>query len=95
MFIIDITYKVELEVVDQYLPAHVDYLKKQYANHFFLLSGKKVPRTGGIILSHLKDKNRLLAILKDDPFYAHDLADYRITEFLPSMSTAELATFKG
>lgn len=90
MFIVELTYKVPLDQVDPHLAAHIDYLKERYALNHFLASGRKVPRTGGIILSHLADKEALLAVLDQDPFKIHDLANYRITEFVPSMTSAEL-----
>ena len=94
MFIIDLTYKVALEKVDQHLAAHVDYLKQQYAKKVFIASGRKVPRTGGIIFSQLDSKEELLKILDQDPFKVHDLADYQITEFIPSMTSKELEVLK-
>lgn len=95
MFIIELTYKVPLEQVDQHLEAHINYLNEQYNNDVFLASGKKVPRTGGIILSALGDKTALLAILDQDPFKINDLADYRVTEFIPSKTIPALAFLKA
>ena len=51
MFIINITYKTELEKVNQFLNEHIKFLDEQYKLGNFLASGRKVPRTGGIILS--------------------------------------------
>lgn len=59
MFIISLTYKVPLEEVDKELNNHVRYLEEQYALGHFQVSGRKVPRTGGVILSQLKDKKQL------------------------------------
>lgn len=87
MFIISLNYKVPLEEIDKYLAAHVAYLDKQYALGNFQTSGRKIPRTGGIILSQLKDKTVLQKTLEKDPFHAHDLADYELIEFIPSKAT--------
>jgi uncharacterized protein YciI len=94
MFVIELTYKVGLDKVDEYLEEHVVYLKKQYANNVFIASGKKVPRTGGIIFSKLKNKEELLRILDEDPFKVNNLADYRIIEFIPSMTSKEFEMLK-
>ena len=91
MFIISLTYKVPLEKVEVELNNHVQYLKEQYALGNFQASGRKVPRTGGVILSQMKDKNQLEEILAKDPFQKNDLADYTITEFIPSMTSDEFA----
>ncbi|WP_020526440.1 YciI family protein [Flexithrix dorotheae] len=90
MFIINLTYKVPLEKVDQYLEDHITYLNKQFESGNFLASGRKVPRDGGIILSKVSDKATLVEILDQDPFKSNDLADYQIIEFVPSKTCEEL-----
>lgn len=94
MFIINLTYKVKLEEVDKHLEAHIAYLKQQYAQTNFIASGRKVPRTGGIILSQIKDKQDLLDILAQDPFHKHGLADYELIEFIPSMTSEAFENLK-
>lgn len=90
MFIISLNYKKPLSEVDAYLPAHVEYLKSQYSTGHVLLSGRKNPRTGGIILSSVKAREALETIIKQDPFYRHQIADYEIIEFSPTMAAAGL-----
>ena len=90
MFIISLTYKVPLERIDEELNSHVEFLKEQYALGNFQASGRKIPRTGGIILSQIKDKIELESIIHKDPFYQNDLADYDVTEFVPSMTSDKL-----
>lgn len=94
MFIVHVNYKVSLDIVEQYLPAHVDYLKQQYALSNFIASGRQVPRTGGVILSNMKNRKALDLVLEQDPFKQNNLADYVITEFIPSMSCKELEFLK-
>lgn len=90
MFIINLTYKTELERVDQFLNEHIDYLNEQYELGHFLASGRKIPRTGGIILSNVESKSELEEILEKDPFKKNDLAIYELTEFVPSKTCEEL-----
>ena len=85
MFIVSLTYKSDLEEVDRHLDAHVDYLKQEYAEGNFIASGRKIPRTGGIILSCVKNKDELELILAKDPFYKSGIAEYDIIEFDPSI----------
>lgn len=94
MYILSITYKVPLDQIDKYLNAHVEYLKEQYAVGIFLASGRKVPRDGGIILAKAANKDELMKVLEKDPFNQNNLADYQITEFIPSMTCDELASIK-
>jgi uncharacterized protein YciI len=85
MFIISLTYKCQLEEVDKHLDDHVAYLKQEYAKGNYIASGRKIPRTGGVILSNVKTKNELEVILAKDPFYQKGIAEYDITEFVSSM----------
>ncbi|HPF50170.1 MAG TPA: YciI family protein [Draconibacterium sp.] len=90
MFIINITYKAQLEKIDQYLAEHVRFLDEQYELGNFLASGRKVPRTGGIILSNADVKSDLEKIIETDPFFINNLADYELIEFVPSKTSEEL-----
>ena len=90
MFIVSLRYVKDFDVVDSYLKEHVEYLKKQYEKGFFIASGRKVPRTGGVILSDIKDKEELMNIVKEDPFYKNQVAKYDVIEFVPSMTSKEL-----
>ncbi len=83
MFIITLTYKQPLEVVEQYLVAHRTFLEEGYVNNYFVASGPQNPRTGGIIIACLRDKKILADLLQRDPFYIHGIADYQIAEFIP------------
>ena len=51
MFLIELTYKADLKEIDAHMAAHVVFLKKHYAAGHFLVSGRKIPRDGGIILA--------------------------------------------
>ena len=84
MFIISLNYIVPLEQLDSYMTDHVKFLRKYYKKNVFVASGRKVPRTGGIILALAKSKGEIEKIIAEDPFYIHKLADFTITEFLTS-----------
>ena len=93
MFIISITYKVDLSLVEPHLAAHRNYLDKYYSNGLFILSGAKVPRTGGVIIARASRRVIVEAILKEDPFYKAGLADYSVVEFMPSKARVGLESF--
>ncbi|WP_293309150.1 YciI family protein [Pedobacter sp. UBA5917] len=95
MFIVDLKYIVPLEELDKYMEAHVQFLNKYYDENIFVASGRKVPRTGGIILALAKDEEALKKILMEDPFYTHRLADYTITQFLTSQYHPDLELLLG
>ncbi|HAS8533696.1 TPA: GTP cyclohydrolase [Vibrio vulnificus] len=90
MFIISLTYQVPLEKVDAFIPEHVDYLNEQYAKGHFILSGRKEPRTGGVIISTIGDLNKLNDILAQDPFHREGLASYEVTEIVPTKASEKL-----
>lgn len=94
MYIINLTYKVSIETVDHYLTAHIEYLNNQYKAGYFLASGRKIPRSGGVILSNVQDRETLQTILHQDPFYVHAVADYDIIEFVPSKTCDQLNFLK-
>lgn len=91
MFIVSVNYVKPLDQIDSFLEEHIEFLKVQYEKKAFIVSGRKVPRTGGIILAKTKDKKELDEILKQDPFYKNGVAEYDITEFIPSMTLPEFA----
>ena len=90
MFVIELTYKADLAEIDAHMAAHVIFLKKYYASGNFLVSGRKVPRDGGIILAIGKNRRQIEAIIEEDPFFEHGLADFRIIEFRASQRADDI-----
>ena len=90
MFVIELVYKADLKQIDAHMTAHVRFLKKYYAAGVFLVSGRKIPRDGGIILAVGKSKQEIEALIKEDPFYSHGLADFRVIEFRASQRADDL-----
>ncbi|GGX08767.1 YciI family protein [Aquimarina muelleri] len=84
MFIINLTYKTKLEIIDFYIKEHTAFLDEQYKLGNFIISGRKTPRTGGIILCQVHNELELEKIIQKDPFKVNDLADYELIEFVPT-----------
>jgi len=84
MFIIELTYTADLSEIDAHMPAHVAFLKKYFAAGHFLVSGRKIPRNGGIIVAAGKNREQIESIIREDPFHRHRLADFRIIQFRAS-----------
>ncbi|PKF74322.1 YciI family protein [Chryseobacterium sp. PMSZPI] len=93
MFIISLTYKTPLESVEIHIPEHNNFLQKYYDSGHFITSGRKEPRTGGIIISNAQSKDEAEQIIKEDPFYIHHIADYEIIEFIPSKHNENFKSF--
>jgi uncharacterized protein YciI len=83
MFVITLTYKAPLDEVDKHLPAHLEWLGKQYEAGVFLAWGRRVPRTGGVILAAPVSREQIDAIVAEDPFHLSDVADHEVVEFEP------------
>ena len=90
MFVVELTYKVDLAKIDAAMKAHVAFLQKQYAAGHFLVSGRKIPRDGGIILAAGKTRRQIEDIIREDPFYEHGLADFRVVEFRASQRAPDM-----
>jgi len=90
MFIINLNYVVPLEQIDAHMTAHVKYLHKYYKQNVFVASGRKVPRTGGIILALANSREEVDQIIGEDPFFIHQLAEFTVTEFRASQSHPDL-----
>lgn len=84
MFIIDLTYLVPLEQLDACMPQHLAFLRECYKANLFIASGRKVPRTGGIILAVGRSKAAVEELVKEDPFVKMNLAEATVTEFQTS-----------
>jgi uncharacterized protein YciI len=90
MFVIELVYKAGLSAIDAHMAAHVKFLKKYYASGNFLISGRKIPRDGGIILAVARSRLEIEEIVQEDPFYVHGLADFRIIEFRASQRADDI-----
>lgn len=90
MFVVDLHYIAPLDKLDAHMAEHVKFLRKYYAQHVFVASGRKVPRTGGIILALAGSREQLDKILAEDPFFIHGLATFTITEFQTSQYHPDL-----
>lgn len=89
MFILTLKYKKSIDEVEKNLPAHIEYLETYYNSGNFIASGRQNPRTGGIILCNADDRQQVESIIRNDPFYSYGIADYSVTEFIPTKYAAE------
>ncbi len=98
MFVIVLEYnqpiEKTLEKVTAAMPGHMAFLNQHYASGHFLLSGRREPRNGGVIIARGKNRSEIEELVKLDPFHQQNLAQYTIFEFHPTMAANELAAFK-
>lgn len=75
------------------MDGHREFLRRNYDAGVFLASGRKEPRTGGIILA-TGDRAAIEEIIESDPFKYHGVTAYSITEFLPTTTGPQLEAFR-
>ncbi|MFT8736687.1 MAG: YciI family protein [Zymomonas mobilis] len=92
MFIVNLSYKKPISEIEKYIEAHRGFLDIYYKAGYFLASGAKNPRNGGIILVNSQlSREALEKILLEDPFQQNEIADYEIIEFMPTKYAPALA----
>ena len=60
------------------------FLDKHYGRGDFLVSGRQVPRTGGIIITRGKNRAAVERMMQSDPFVKGKMASIDIVEFSAS-----------
>lgn len=90
VFVVLLTYTQPLAAVDALVPAHREFLQRMYQAGTFLLSGRKEPRDGGVILANAASARELESWLAQDPFHVNGVASYQVIEFLPTMAAPAL-----
>ena len=90
MFVIELTYKAPLAEIDARMKEHMAFLRKYYASGNFLVSGRQVPRTGGVIIAVGESKEKVESIMREDPFVSHGLATVRVVEFRASQKADDI-----
>ena len=93
VYIADLNYVKPLAEVERYLPEHRAFFEKYYRAGKFICSGRKNPRTGGIILFNAIDEKEMKAIILEDPFHVHGIAAYTVTEFYPTNCAKDFERF--
>ncbi|WNF30606.1 YciI family protein [Streptomyces sp. C11-1] len=94
MFVLELTYTAPVERADALMEEHIAWLDEQYAAGVFIASGRKHPRDGGVILAVGDDRAAIERIASADPFAAHGVCAYRITEFIATKTAPELAHYR-
>ena len=90
MFVIELTYKAALSEIDRHMKAHAAFLNQHYASGRFVVSGRQVPREGGIIIAVGGTRADVEALVRQDPFVSGGLADFRVVEFRASQRAPDL-----
>ena len=90
MFIIELTYTAGLKEIDARMSEHMRWLRKHYSAGRFVMSGRKIPRDGGIIIATGGTREEMETLARQDPFVRHGLAGVRVIEFRASQRADDL-----
>ncbi|THV21521.1 YciI family protein [Peteryoungia ipomoeae] len=93
MFILSLTYVKPSEDADRLMQPHMDWVNAGYESGLFLASGRKNPRTGGVILAK-GDRAAIETYAASDPFVIEGIAICDVTEVVVSRAAAGLEGLK-
>ncbi|AMM86974.1 YciI family protein [Martelella sp. AD-3] len=79
MILISLTYVAPMDAVEKHFDGHIEWLNRHYADGVFVASGRKVPRTGGLIIAR-GSLDEVRALCEADPFVSEGVARYELTE---------------
>jgi uncharacterized protein YciI len=90
VFVLLLTYVKPLPEVDALMRDHVAWLKEHYAAGRFVVSGRRIPRTGGVILARGDDRAEIEALAATDPFVRGGVATCEVVQFRASQTAPGL-----
>ena len=93
MFILSLTYVKPTEEADRLMQPHMDWVNEGYDRGMFLVSGRKNPRTGGVILAR-GERAEVEAYVAADPFTVGGVALYEVTEVAVTRTAFGLEALK-
>ncbi|WP_143308550.1 YciI family protein [Chitinophaga vietnamensis] len=85
MFLILLQYIRPVAAVEHFMEAHTAFLQKHYETGQFILSGRRKPKSGSLILCKASSRREVEQIMAEDPLEKNQLALYEIIEFEPTM----------
>ena len=80
-FVVEIIYTAPIEKIEELTPIHREFLQTGYKNGILLVSGPKVPRTGGIVIARGNSMEEVSEFFKNDPYALNNAAEYQFIEF--------------
>ncbi|NIG52343.1 YciI family protein [Chitinophaga sp. Cy-1792] len=84
MYLILLQYIRPVAAVEHFMEAHTAFLQKYYESGKFILSGRRKPKSGSLILCKASSRKEVEEIMKEDPLEKYQLALYEIIEFEPT-----------
>jgi len=70
-------------------------LRAHFDSGHFIVSGRQIPRIGGIIIARAESRAEIDAIVRSDPFVRQDLASYEVVEFAAAVTCDALTGYRA
>ncbi|HVI45933.1 MAG TPA: YciI family protein [Chitinophaga sp.] len=91
MFLILLQYIRPVAAIEHFMEAHTAFLQKYYDSGKFIMSGRRKPKSGSLIVCQASSRKEVEQIMSEDPLERHQLALYEIIEFEPTAMSAPVA----
>ena len=92
--VVILTYVAGLDAIDAAMGDHVAWLTQAYRSDLIVASGRRVPRTGGVIVLR-GEPDAVRRLVETDPLVSGGLATSEIIPFTASMAAPALADLLG
>jgi uncharacterized protein YciI len=94
LYIVSLKYKVPLVEADKVFPEHIAYIEKYHAAGKYIISGRREPRIGGVLIAANCTRDEIENIVAEDPYNQKGIADFEIIDLIPTrMFDSRLAPF--
>jgi uncharacterized protein YciI len=90
LFLLVSTYTAPRKRIEELVPEHREYLREHFAAGRFVVSGRRVPWTGGVIVARASGRVEVEALVAEDPFSRAGAAATEVIEFEPLFRAPEL-----
>lgn len=89
LFAVVTNYLADSPAVDAKRDEHLIWVKQQYDAGRFLISGRRIPAHGGVMVLRAADRSQAVALLGGDPYARAGLVEWRIYEFAPTQPPSQ------
>jgi uncharacterized protein YciI len=81
MFVLISRFQRPLDEINRSLAPHSEWVQRHYESGRFLVSGRREPPIGGIIVARASSEQELRELLTTDPLQQLGLAEYEVIAF--------------
>lgn len=81
MFVLISRFQRPLDEINRSFTLHSAWVQRQYEAGRFLVSGRRDPAIGGIVVARASSEQELREVLTTDPYQQRGLAEYEIFAF--------------